>query len=137
MKVFYSKYLGLQIISEENGRHIFLRAGKSMLLIFNPNNTLTKGDTVFPLHGAISPPASVHFALEIEKEDYENSKNILVQNKTTNMLLDLFTLEIPLVILLLQKEIGLWKIDKVHLQGTNSNIGGWNTFDKHRYLNIK
>ena len=43
---------------------------------------------------------------------------------------DLFTLEIQLVILLLQKEIGLWKIDKVHLQGTNSNIGGWNTFDK-------
>ena len=33
MKDFYSKYLGLQIISEENGRHVFLRAGKSMLLI--------------------------------------------------------------------------------------------------------
>lgn len=81
MKDFYSKYLGLQIISEENGRYVFLRAGKSMLLIFNPNNTLTKGDTVFPLHGAISPPASVHFALEIEKEDYENSKNMLVQNE--------------------------------------------------------
>jgi catechol-2,3-dioxygenase len=81
MKNFYIKYLGLQFISEENGRHVFLRAGKSMLLIFNPNNTLTKGNTIFPLHGAISPPASVHFALEIEKEDYENSKNMLAKNE--------------------------------------------------------
>jgi hypothetical protein len=106
MKVFYSKYLGLQIISEENGRHIFLRAGKSMLLIFNPNNTLTKGDTVFPLHGAISPPASVHFALEIEKKImrilkicWSKMKSKSKKNCHGKMNRDLFTLEIPLVIL--------------------------------------
>jgi hypothetical protein len=29
----------------------------------------------------MTPPAMVHFALEIEKEDYENSKNMLNQNK--------------------------------------------------------
>jgi catechol-2,3-dioxygenase len=81
MKNFYTKYLGLQFISEESGRHVFLKAGKSMLLIFNPDNTQTKNNTIFPLHGATTPPASVHFAIEIEKEDYENTKNMLVKNK--------------------------------------------------------
>lgn len=50
-----------------------------MLLIFNPDSTGIKDNSVFPLHGAINPSASIDFALEIEKEDYENSKNILVQ----------------------------------------------------------
>jgi catechol-2,3-dioxygenase len=81
MKDFYIKYLGLQFISEENGRHVFLKAGKSMLLIFNPYNTRINDKGIFPLHGAITPPNSIHFALEIEKEDYDNSKNILMQNK--------------------------------------------------------
>ncbi len=36
---------------------------------------------MFPPHGASTPPASVHFALEIEKKDYENAKNILILNK--------------------------------------------------------
>jgi catechol-2,3-dioxygenase len=81
MRDFYTKYLGLQFISEESGRHVFLKAGKSMLLIFNPNNTQIKSSAIFPPHGAATPPASVHFAIEIEKEDYDNSKNILVKNK--------------------------------------------------------
>ena len=36
MKDFYMNKLGLDFVSEENGRHVFLKAGKSMLLIFNP-----------------------------------------------------------------------------------------------------
>jgi uncharacterized protein len=35
-----------------------------MLLIFNPNKT-NKDQQMFPNHGALTPPASVHFALEI------------------------------------------------------------------------
>jgi catechol-2,3-dioxygenase len=81
MKNFYTTYLGLQFISEENGRHVFLKAGKSMLLIFNPDNTRIKDNSIFPLHGAVTPPASIHFALEIEKEDYQNCKYVLIQNK--------------------------------------------------------
>jgi catechol-2,3-dioxygenase len=81
MKSFYVNAIGLQLIAEEKGRHIFLKVGKSMLLIFNPKNTMIKSNSVFPIHGAITPPAIVHFALEIEKEDYENSKNMLNQNK--------------------------------------------------------
>jgi catechol-2,3-dioxygenase len=36
MKDFYVNKIGLKFISEEKGRHVFLKAGKSMLLIFNP-----------------------------------------------------------------------------------------------------
>ena len=39
MKDFYANKIRLEFISEEKGRHIFLKAGKSMLLIFNPENT--------------------------------------------------------------------------------------------------
>ena len=81
MKDFYVNTIGLQLIAEEKGRHIFLKVGKSMLLIFIPKKTMIKSNSVFPIHGALTPPAIVHFALEIEKEDYENSKNMLNQNK--------------------------------------------------------
>ena len=80
MKNFYVNAIGLQLISEEKGRHVFLKVGKSMLLIFNPKNTMVENNSIFPIHGAITPPAIIHFALEIEKEDYENSKTILSQN---------------------------------------------------------
>ena len=33
MKDFYVNTIGLQLIAEEKGRHIFLKVGKSMLLI--------------------------------------------------------------------------------------------------------
>jgi catechol 2,3-dioxygenase-like lactoylglutathione lyase family enzyme len=77
MKDFYANKIRLEFISEEKGRHIFLKAGKSMLLIFNPENTRIEGNSRFPVHGAIAPPASIHVALEIEKDDYENSKKML------------------------------------------------------------
>jgi hypothetical protein len=48
-----------------------------MLLIFNPDGTGIKNNCIFPLHEAINPSASIHFPLEIEKEEYP--KNILVQ----------------------------------------------------------
>jgi hypothetical protein len=65
----------------EKGRHVFLKAGKSMLLIFNPENTRISTNSIFPVHGAITPPSSIHFALEIEEVDYEAAKNILIQNE--------------------------------------------------------
>lgn len=82
MKDFYIKSIGLEFISEEKGRHVFLKAGKSMLLIFNPENTRSTygNNKKLPSHGAITPPACIHFALEIEDVDYEDWKNILKQN---------------------------------------------------------
>jgi catechol-2,3-dioxygenase len=79
MKNFYINKVGLEFSSEEQGRHIFLKAGKNMLLIFNPENTKIDENSRFPVHGAITPPACIHFALEIEKNDYDNSKNMLIQ----------------------------------------------------------
>ena len=79
MKNFYINKVGLEFSSEEQGRHIFLKAGKNMLLIFNPENTKIDGKSRFPVHGAITPPACIHFALEIEKNEYDNSKNMLKQ----------------------------------------------------------
>jgi len=80
IKEFYVS-IGLQFISEELGRHVFLKAGKSMLLIFNPDKTTNKNEQIFPNHGALTPPASIHFALEIGKQDYENARNLLIHNK--------------------------------------------------------
>jgi catechol-2,3-dioxygenase len=81
LKDFYINKIGLQFVSEELGRHVFLKAGKNMLLIFNPDNTADKNQSIFPPHGALTPPASVHFALEIGKKDYVNARNLLIQNK--------------------------------------------------------
>jgi catechol-2,3-dioxygenase len=44
MKDFYINILGLEFVSEEKGRHVFLKAGQSMLLIFNPNKTLANNN---------------------------------------------------------------------------------------------
>jgi catechol 2,3-dioxygenase-like lactoylglutathione lyase family enzyme len=81
IKDFYVNRLGLDLVSEEEGRHVFLKAGKSMLLIFNPENTRISSNNIFPAHGAITPPSSIHFALEIGQVDYEAARNILIQNE--------------------------------------------------------
>ena len=81
MKDFYVDRLGLDLISEEERRHVFLKAGKSMLLVFNPENTSLAANSTFPTHGACTSPSSIHFALEIEQAGYEAAKNLLVQNK--------------------------------------------------------
>ena len=44
-----------------------------------PENTRIEGNNRFPAHGAIiTPPACIHLALEIDKNDYENSKRMLI-----------------------------------------------------------
>lgn len=81
MKDFYVNRLGLDLVLEEEKRHVFLKAGKSMLLIFNPENTSLAANSTFPTHGAYTPPSSIHFALEIEQVGYEAAKTILIQKK--------------------------------------------------------
>lgn len=49
-EAFYREVLGLELIVKEAGRHVFFRAGESMLLIFNPDATGQGGD--LPSHGA-------------------------------------------------------------------------------------
>ena len=86
MKDFYINILGLEFVSEEKDRYIFLKAGQSMLLIFNQNKMLadTNGSnntTQLPIHGAITSPSIIHFALEVKKQNYDNAKHMLTEKK--------------------------------------------------------
>ena len=92
MKDFYINTLGLEFVSEEKDRHVFLKAGQNMLLIFNPNKTLVSNgskSTQLPPHGAFAPPSIIHFALEIDEQDYDtakyvlNKKNIKIEKEVT------------------------------------------------------
>jgi catechol-2,3-dioxygenase len=80
MKRFYAGVLGMPIVQEEEGKLVFLNAGKSMLLIFNPNRTSIDNNSL-PTHGAATPPASVHFTMEIQEGDYSDWKELLVKNE--------------------------------------------------------
>jgi catechol-2,3-dioxygenase len=79
MKKFYVGILGLSIIHEEEDKLIFMKAGKSVLLIFDPLRTSINNDRL-PKHGAITPPSSIHFAMEIEEQEYQPCKELLVCN---------------------------------------------------------
>ncbi|MFL6322790.1 MAG: VOC family protein [Nitrososphaeraceae archaeon] len=93
MKDFYINILGLEIVSEEKDRHVFLKAGQSMLLIFNPNKTLvsngSNSTTKLPIHGAFAPPSIIHLALQIEEQNYDiakhtlNGKNVRIEKEVT------------------------------------------------------
>ena len=79
MKRFYVGILGLSLVQEEKNKLVFLQVGKSMLLIFNPARTSTDNDRL-PTHGAQTPPASIHFAMEIKENDYQSWKELLMKN---------------------------------------------------------
>ncbi|WP_148700506.1 VOC family protein [Candidatus Nitrososphaera evergladensis] len=76
LKKFYSDILGLKVVDEEEGKFVFLKAGASMLLVFNSDRTFPSNDKL-PPHGAYG---NIHFALEIETGDYEKWKEHLAQN---------------------------------------------------------
>lgn len=68
-KVFYHNKLGLEIISSVSGKHVFFRAGTSVLLCFNPDDSRQKKSP--PPHYA---SGRYHFAFEVEVADYEQQK---------------------------------------------------------------
>ena len=65
-KEFYSHRLGLPVLSYVESRHVFFRAGESVLLCFISENTL-KGKEL-PPHGATGV---IHFAFEVERKEYD------------------------------------------------------------------
>jgi len=69
---FYHGILGLPVISEVKGRHIFFRAGSSVLLCFNPEDSSKKKSP--PAHWARGP---LHFAFEVSDEEYPKYKELL------------------------------------------------------------
>ena len=46
---FYSQVLGLAFHSRQEGRHVFFRCGRGMLLLFNPDQSSQPGE--IPPHG--------------------------------------------------------------------------------------
>jgi catechol-2,3-dioxygenase len=70
MREFYSGKLGLEVISYLPGKHIFFRAGTSVLLCFNPADSKTK--TSPPPHYVTG---KYHFAFEVSAEDYQLKKD--------------------------------------------------------------
>jgi catechol 2,3-dioxygenase-like lactoylglutathione lyase family enzyme len=69
---FYHTKLGLPIIGYVESKHIFFRAGSSVLLCFNPDDSKTKKSP--PAHYA---DGKYHFAFEVAAEDYETQKKEL------------------------------------------------------------
>jgi catechol-2,3-dioxygenase len=69
-KQFYHGILALPIINYVEQKHLFLRAGQSVLLLFNPEDSRKK----------TSPPAHYgsgkqHFAFEVQEAKYAQSKS--------------------------------------------------------------
>jgi catechol 2,3-dioxygenase-like lactoylglutathione lyase family enzyme len=79
-KAFYADQLGLEMISMVEGRHIFFRAGESVLLCFIAEQT--EKEKELPPHGA---SGSVHFAFEVSKENYDATLQA-VQKLSINIL---------------------------------------------------
>lgn len=71
---FYQDKLGLKVISRVENRHIFFRAGSSVLLCFLPESTRKEGG--LPAHYA---NGSIHLAFEIAVEDYLSCKDKIVK----------------------------------------------------------
>jgi catechol 2,3-dioxygenase-like lactoylglutathione lyase family enzyme len=67
-KTFYAEGLGLPVISMVPDRHIFFRAGESVLLCFIAAQT--ENEKELPPHGA---RGSVHFAFETDAEAYASA----------------------------------------------------------------
>lgn len=68
-KEFYGTLLGLPLIHYQPGKHIFFRAGSSVLLIFNPDDSKLK--TSPPGHYA---EGNQHFAFEVGVSEYASHK---------------------------------------------------------------
>ncbi len=63
---FYQGLLGLELFSEQAGRHLFFRAGQGVFLVFNPD--AAEKETVLPPHGA---RGSVHVCFRVEADALE------------------------------------------------------------------
>lgn len=70
---FYHNILEFDIISKVSGRHIFFRAGRTVLLCFIAQTT--KKESTLPKHFG---SGQLHLAFEVPKEKYNESKSYLI-----------------------------------------------------------
>ena len=64
---FYTAVLGLTLVGKQEGRHVFLRCGTRMLLVFNPLSSRETSDQI-PGHGAFGPG---HVAFGVSEQSLE------------------------------------------------------------------
>ena len=69
---FYQDTLGLPLISMVNDRHVFFRAGTSVLLCFLALATMHEKE--LPPHGA---QGLFHVAFEVDKSEYTNTMDFI------------------------------------------------------------
>jgi len=73
---FYSGIMNFEMIAKDEGRHLFYRCENGMLLIFNPDDTISRqtevGGSEVPLHGA---KGQVHVAFSVEQDQYDDWKD--------------------------------------------------------------
>lgn len=77
VKRFYGEVLGLELFSEEPGRHVFFRCGAQMLLLFDPAVTEapTPGSPLpVPAHGSRGPG---HVCFRADSHEIETWRNKL------------------------------------------------------------
>ena len=72
-KKFYEGILGLPLISYLPGKHAFFRAGESVLLCFNPEDSKTKTNPP-PHYGG----GHQHFAFEVPSSEYHRTKTEII-----------------------------------------------------------
>ncbi len=69
---FYHEVLGLEVLTRQPGRHVFLRCGPGMVLLFNPDATADpanpSGGLPVPSHGAHGP---AHLAFRLLERDIQ------------------------------------------------------------------
>ncbi len=70
---FYHDLLGLKVIGRVDGRHIFFKAGTSVLLCFIAEAT-SQDDHLPPHYGS----GKLHMAFEVEMENYQSIKEQLI-----------------------------------------------------------
>lgn len=73
---FYNGKLGLEVISRVEGRHVFFRAGESVLLCFIAAQT--EKEEILPPHGAYG---TIHFAFEVGRDEYDNAKKAVSEKQ--------------------------------------------------------
>ena len=75
---FYHQMLGLPVISKVEKRHIFFRAGSSVLLCFIPE--ATRNEKTLPPHYA---SGKQHLAFEVGVHNYLETRELLIQKGIT------------------------------------------------------
>lgn len=73
-KHFYHERLGLPVINYAEEKHLFLRVGESVLLLFNPDDSREKRSPP-PHYGG----GHQHFAFEVPDAAYEQSKQHIAE----------------------------------------------------------